>query len=74
MNRNEKIEIILENCLWDWDDSLRVRDLLWAGFKGVQKYTEDELDGFLKQIDKNRLKVIKEIVKQKKLEQGRNKK
>lgn len=54
MTREEKIEILIMDRIWDWvyaSNSDTLEDWLAYGFKGYDNYSDAELDKALEEID-----------------------
>lgn len=67
MTREEKIEILIEDRIWEWVYAYclnGLKDMLRVGFKGFDNYTNKELDEALGEI-KDRIGEIKRLLKRK---------
>lgn len=68
MKRNEIIEILIEDRIWDWvyaGNSEGLEEVLYAGFTGFKDYSDKELEQSINDIDKETLKEIMKMLKDK---------
>ena len=66
MTREEKIEILILSQIWFYlENNDCLSDALYYGFKGYEKYTDEELEAEFKELDKKTLEEIKSIFEEK---------
>ncbi len=64
MTREEKIEILIEDRMWDWVYARNydgLEECLTVGFKGYENFSDEELDGMLEEI-KDKIEEIKAML------------
>lgn len=64
MTRQEKIEILIRDRIWDWVDAHNIDSLaewLTIGFKGFDNFTDQELDEAIEEIE-DKVEEIKEML------------
>lgn len=64
MTREEKIEILIRDRIWEWVDSSNsdsLEEWLAIGFKGFDNFTDQELDEAIEEIQ-DKVEQIKEML------------
>ncbi len=74
LTRQEMIEILIEDRMWDWVYARNyegLKDMLTIGFNGFENYTDDELKEEIGWIE-GKIGEIKEMLKRKESEKYEN--